>query len=336
MTTLAPYVRILGRGPGRSRSLDMTEAHEAMTLVLSGEARPEAIGGFLMLLRYRGECAEELAGFTRALRDTLPDWPGTRPAVDWPSYAAGRSRGLPFFLLSARLVARAGLPVLLHGWNSHQGATADLRLALPHAGITIADSIDDAGQLLGGEGICYVPLEAISPRALELLRLREVFGLRSCVNTMMRMMNPGGADLTVQGVFHPPYRGLQRDASVLLGQPASTTIKGGGGEFERHPGKPVSDFGQIGGTPHEITLPAVLDGPHTRLAEGHSLPETAESLTALWSGETEDGFALACITGTAALVLRAAGLAEDDPAALTLARRLWDTRHDTDLERKAG
>src|SRR6056297_967966 len=130
MTALAPYVRILGRGPGRARALTETEAEEALGLILTGQAGPEAVGALLMLMRYRGESAAEIAGFTRALRATLPEWQGARPAIDWPFYAAGRSRGLPWFLLAARLVARAGLPVLLHGWNSHQSGAADVRASL--------------------------------------------------------------------------------------------------------------------------------------------------------------------------------------------------------------
>jgi len=45
-TALAPFVRILGRGPGRSRNLTPGEAFEAMQIILSGRAAPEAVGAF--------------------------------------------------------------------------------------------------------------------------------------------------------------------------------------------------------------------------------------------------------------------------------------------------
>ena len=151
--SLVPYVRAMGRGPGRARSLTRAEAREAMGLILTGDAPREAVGALLMLMRYRGEVPEEIAGFVEALRDHLPEWEGTRPALDWPSFAAGRTRGVPWFLLSARLVAAAGYPVLLHGWNSHQSALADVRSALPHAGIAQAHSVAEAGALLGQGGI---------------------------------------------------------------------------------------------------------------------------------------------------------------------------------------
>lgn len=36
--SFAPYIRILGRGPGKSRSLTRVEARDALGMVLRGEA----------------------------------------------------------------------------------------------------------------------------------------------------------------------------------------------------------------------------------------------------------------------------------------------------------
>lgn len=317
--SLAPYIHAMGRGPGRARSLTRAEACDAMRQVLTGEAAPEAVGALLMLMRYRGETAAEIAGFVDALRATLPAWEGSRPALDWPSYAAGRSRGLPWFLLSARLVARAGVPLLLHGWNSHQSEIASVRAALPRAGIAMAADMGDAARRIACDGIAYLPLEAFAPDALRLLRLRDVLGLRSPVNTVLRVLNPGAAPASVQGVFHPPYRELQADAAALLVQPSLTVLKGGGGEFERHPSKEVALFGLRGGAPWQAAAPALIEETR-RLAD--VTPDPAE-LARLWSGETENPFARALVLGTAAVALDTAGF----PEAETLARRLWTNRH---------
>ena len=51
----ARFVRILGRGKTLTRSLTAEEAEEAMGMILAGEARPEQIGAFLMLLRVKEE-----------------------------------------------------------------------------------------------------------------------------------------------------------------------------------------------------------------------------------------------------------------------------------------
>jgi len=125
--SLSRFVHMLGRGPSKARHMTRDEAGEAIGLILDGQAAPEAVGALLMLMRYRGETADEIAGFVDAIRARVSGWDALPVALDWPSYAAGRSRGRPWFLLSAKLVARAGHRVLIHGWNSHQNPVASVR-----------------------------------------------------------------------------------------------------------------------------------------------------------------------------------------------------------------
>ena len=312
-TALAPYVRILGRGANLSRSMTLEESQEAMEIVLRGEAAPEAVGAMLMLMRMKGEEAQEIAGFVRAARVVAPAVGDV--ALDWPSYAAGRTRGLPWFLLSAKLVASAGYPVLMHGWNSHQNPIASVRGALDGIGIpTLASATFD--KLDGNIG--YLPLETLSPIMFDLLRLRDVFNLRSCVNTVLRVLNPASAPASVQGVFHPPYRELQMDAGVILGQQSMTVLKGGGGEFERNPSKGVALFGLRGGKAWEADAPAI-NADHVRLSEGSENTNPA-ALPALWTGELTDDFALSVVLGTADLALQTIGASET-------AADLWAARN---------
>ena len=320
--SLAPLVYAMGRGPGRARSLSEDEAADAMRAMLAGTAEPEAVGALLMLMRYRGETPAEIAGFVTAARESLDGWAAVAPGLDWPSYAAGRSRGLPWFLLSAKLLAQAGVPVLLHGWTANAGKLSDPRQSLESVDIPTVDTPATARAALGKHGIAYLPLENLSPDLLRLLRLREVLGLRSAVNTVLRCLNPCDATASVQGVFHPPYRALQQEASLRLGLGSLTVIKGGGGEFERNPAKPIEVFGVTQTDAWTLTAPAKL---HTaqRLAEG--VAECVD-LAALWSGAAHDPFGIALVRGTAALALLAAGRAIDLEAAEAMAETLWLAR----------
>lgn len=305
--SLAPYVRIVAQGKGRARPLTFEEAQQAMALILSGKAAPEALGALLMVLRLRGETDAEIAGFTAALRISTPKMP--QADLDWPCYAAGRTRGAPLFVLAAKLVSLAGYKVAIHGWNSHQTTGADPRAALKQLNL-----LDD--------NLSYHPLETLHPRAFGLLHLRDTFGLRSCINTVLRMWNPTQATASIQGVFHPSYRGLQSRAATLLGDWALTIIKGGGGEFEAHPGKELKIFGLRQGIELNKTVPATLHA-YRRLHE----QDEAMNLADLWVGRLDDPFAEATVIRTTALALWTVGAAPTVALATKLATTLWGNRH---------
>lgn len=297
--SLSEHVRILGRGPGRARSLTQREAYDAMHIMLSGQAAPEAIGALLMLMRMKGETAAEIAGFASAAQSNQLAMP--QVDLDWPCYAAGRTRGAPWLLLSARLVANAGHRVLLHGWN---GADMRIRTELANLGIPAVTTPDEIETALSQGNIAYMPLESGARPLFKLLKLRDVLGLRSCINTVCRMLNPGRANASVQGVFHPSYRGLQADAAHILGWQSLSVIKGGGGEFERNPTKEIAAFGLRNGKPWDAILPLLL--PETR-----RLSDATTNLPALWDAQTQDPFAKAIVLGTAALALDTLGSATD-------------------------
>lgn len=286
--SLADYVRILGRGPGRARSLTQEEAFDAMTLMLQSDAAAHAIGAILMLLRMKGETAEEIAGFAAAAQAVLPDM--AHADLDWPCYAAGRTRGAPWFLLAAQHVAQSGSRVLLHGWN---GADQKVREGLITAGIAIADTPQDAETILARDGIAYLPLETLHPALFRLLKLRDVLGLRSCVNTVCRMLNPARANASVQGVFHPSYRLLQSDAAALLGWDNLTVIKGGGGEFERNPAKDIAGFGLRNGVAWQDTF-------SPKMAQTRRLAAPTDGQAAQrWGAQTPDAFETSIVAATA-------------------------------------
>jgi len=310
--SLIPHLQTVAKGKGRGRDLTLDEAQDAMTTILSGNVAPETLGAFLMVLRYRGETPNEIAGFTAALRNKTANLHGTYD-LDWPCYAAGRTRGSPHFLLSAKLVAQAGYRVVLHGWNSHQGEIASIRDALGPLDIPLNQP--DAP-------LNYLSLETLCPEAFALLKLRDTLGLRSCINTVLRMWNPCNAPASVQGVFHPSYRGLQTLAAEALGQQNLTIIKGGGGEFERNPSKQADIFGLRDGQALRELASPLLNDP--RKLNDDTQVDPAE----LWTGSTKDSFSENIVIGTAALALWTLKAAPDLDQSTTLARTLWANRHD--------
>lgn len=314
----APFVRILGRGPGRSRALTREEARTALRMVLRGEADPHQIGAFLMLLRYRGEDPEEVAGLVEAAREAAGCGAGLPVDLDWPSYGAGRTRGAPWFLLAALALARAGHRVLMHGSNAFSsGMPVPEALAL--LGLRAAADRAEAARMLEATGFAFLPLAAMSPELDRLLGLRGLLGLRSPINTVVRLLDPFDARAGVDGVFHPPYIALHLGVAERLGRPRLLVVKGGGGEAERTPLKPVMAhlLDRAAGHRREMELPATLPGA-TRSAP-------ASDLLAVWRGEAE-GIGLATVLATLALALLALGVVKTPAEADAQAMEIWRRR----------
>ncbi len=319
----ASFVATLGRGPGRSRALTRDEAREAFTMVLDGTPDPHQVGAMLMLLRYRGEDPDEIAGLVEAVRDQARMGRAHgAPAVDldWPSYGAGRTRGAPWFLLSALALARSGTSVLMHGTNEFTSgiAVAD---ALPALGLQASPQRDHAWAALERDRFAFLPAAVLSPDLDRLLGMRALFGLRSPVNTVARLLDPADAAASVDGVFHPPYIDVHLGVAERLDRPSLLVLKGGGGEAERPPAKSTAvHLWRRGQGRSELLLPAT--GP-----TGPRADDTPALLAAVWRGEATPEDALATVTGTIAMALLALGRAGDAEHADTQARGIWAGRH---------
>ena len=196
--------------------------------------------------------------------------------------------------------------------------------ALGALGLACATTPAAARADINRGGFAYVPLEALSPRLLELLKLREVLGLRSCINTVLRAFNPVGANASMVGVFHPPYLGLQVDAARLLGQRRMAAFKGGGGEAERNPFKELAVNDLKAGDATKTQWPALIEGEHRRLNEFLQVDVT--QLTGLWRGEVVDPVGEAIVMGTAAVALAAVGRVSSPAEADALAKEIWSQR----------
>ncbi len=320
----AIYVRTLARGPGLSRSLSREEAREAMRLILAGEVEPEQVGAFLMLMRYRSESPDELAGLVEAARAAIrPPRPAARPDLDWPSYA-DRHRQLPWFVLSALLLAANGTRVIMHGIAGEAEGYVPTRAALDALGIPVSRTAEEVAARLDAGCFAYMGLEDICPQFTELIDLRSLLGLRSPIHSAARALNPFDAPHQIQGVFHPNYRPLHQEAARLLGQPHAAVFKGGGGEAQRNPDKACTVMRLTGGEPDEEVWPPLPAGAGFRPRDEEQDPAR---IAALWRGEGEEPAGpVAAVTGTAAIALRMLGRASSMEEAQAMAERMWRSR----------
>ncbi|MDF2368885.1 glycosyl transferase family protein [Sneathiella sp.] len=319
----AQYVRILGKGPKMWRDMTFDEARAAMNMVLSGEVEPLQLGAFLLLLRRKGETGEELAGMVAAARDHFLEENITAEVdFDWPSYA-DRHRQQPWFILSAILLADQGYKVLMHGIEGYVDGYAPTRPGLAVFGIPEATSLPDAAARLGGSNLVYLGLENFCPSVQALFELRPLLGVRTAVNTFGRDINPFRAPYQLQGVFHPPYKALHLGTVRALDQPNSLIFKGGGGEVQRNPMKPVLADALVDGEMVVQEWPAMTEENVYKWREEDLAPD---QLLRLWRGELDLPVPILAVIGTLAFALRQAEPTLAVCETEARAREVWESR----------
>jgi len=317
------FVAILGRGKTRQRHLTLGESREAMAMLLAGGALPEQIGAFLMLLRLKEEAPEEIAGFAQAARAGFAtDAPLPAVDLDWSSYAGKRIQ-LPWFILSVIALVDAGYRVAMHGTEGHTPGRVYTRGVVEMLGFPIADSLPAAARQIEARGFAYIPLEVLSPMLRHLIDLRPIFGLRSPVHSFSRMLNPFDAPATMQGIFHRGFMDIHAGAARILEMPRMAVFRGEGGEIERRPNKPTEVWLTVGAAEAIVEKwPPLLPEPR----QAPDLEMDPANLFKVWSGESTDDYAVASVTGTMAIALRAMGKADTVEAAETAAREVWERR----------
>ena len=319
----AKFVVILARGKTLSRPLTLDEAQEAMQMILNGEATPEQIGAFMMLLRFQEETPEEVAGFVKAARagfnlpDTLP-----RVDLDWSSYA-GKRRQLPWFLLSALVLAQNGVRVVMHGSEGHTPERVYTRDTLAGLGVPIASSLDEAARHIEQSNFAYIPLEVMSTKLKELLDLKSVLGLRSPLNTFPRLLNPFAAPYVLQGIFHRGFLDTHAVAGKILAQPHLAVYRGEGGEIERRVNKPTDVLSLHDGELSTERWPRLSENTQQ---EADPDLQNIDRLSAFWRGENEEPYGEDAVIGTLAIALRLLGRSLTQDAAEKDAKNMWQTR----------
>ncbi|NMM05212.1 DNA-binding protein YbiB [Polaromonas sp.] len=226
--SIAHYIKVIGRGKDGARPLSREQACDLLGQVLDGTVTDLEIGAFCLAMRIKGETPEEMAGFLDAVQRRLSPLPASdRPTVVLPSYNGARKLPLLTPLL-ALLLAREGLPVLVHGTptESSRVFVSEVLLALDIRAPSAIKKIAD------GE-VAFIPTELLCPALKRLLDVRRVVGLRNPAHSLVKIMNPLanglGKALVVSSYTHPEYA-LAMAQTFELVQANALLLRGTEGE----------------------------------------------------------------------------------------------------------
>jgi len=208
------------------QTIDRDEAYRAMTAIMTGEATDAQIGAFLVALRMRGETAEQISGFARAMRESSLRVHSAHPDVVDTCGTGGDS--LDTFNIStgaALVTAAAGVPVAKHGNRSVSSrcGSADV---LSELGVRIDLEPAEVEKCLDEVGIGFLFAPTHHPAMKYAIGPRRELGLRTVFNILGPLTNPAGATRQVVGVFAPELTQLMAETLADLQSARAMVVHG--------------------------------------------------------------------------------------------------------------
>ncbi|WP_027795940.1 DNA-binding protein YbiB [Paraburkholderia acidipaludis] len=288
----ARFIKEIGRGPNGARALSAEDTQALYAAMLDGRVSDLELGAVLLAYRLKGETAAELAAMLAAAHASfapLASPAGDYRAVSIPSYNGARKQPNLVPLL-ALLLAREGVPTLVHGVSTDPGrvTSAEIFAALNFA--AVRDHADIEAQL-AQKHVAFAPIEVLAPRLARLLALRARMGVRNSTHTLVKLLQPFvQPGLRLVNYTHPPYR--ESLSALFAAHPDAATggallARGTEGEAVADTRRQVQVDWLHDGICETLVEPerSSPDAPEVALPEGRDAPTTAAWIDAVLRGD---------------------------------------------------
>ena len=278
---LISIIKEIGRGKNAPGDLSREDAKALFTAILNNEIPPLQLGAILIALRIKGESLEELAGFLEACEASYPHLKAPASTVPLVIPAYNGARQLPNLTpLLASLVAREGVPVLVHGVPDDPGRVTTIEV-FKAMGIAPAKDIAEAEAQLAERKLAVITIDTLAPQLARVLKLRREIGLRSSGHTLVKMLQPFTTKaVRLVSVTHPEY--LERMRAFFTSYAShALLLRGAEGEAVAHPRRePVIEW--LDGKTAEVWRGTAEENPE--------LPDGRDAaVTAAWIDEALGG-----------------------------------------------
>jgi anthranilate phosphoribosyltransferase len=209
------------------RSLSESEAEAAFDIIMSGDATPSQMGGFLMALRVRGETVDEIAGAARIMRAKAVHIDAPPGAIDTCGTGGDASGSFNISTASALVVAGCGVPVAKHGNRalSSKSGSADVLTAL---GVNIDADLAVVRACLWEVGIGFLMAPRHHSATRHVAPTRVELGTRTIFNLLGPLSSPAKARRQLVGVFAPQWVKPMAEVLVRLGGERAWVVHGDG------------------------------------------------------------------------------------------------------------
>ena len=189
-----------------------------MRQIMTGDATPAQIAGFIIGLRVKKETIGEIAAAAQVMREFATKVPVKHPETLLDIVGTGGDSAHTFNVSTAAtfVAAAAGSRVAKHGNRavSSRSGSADVLEALgAHLTLTPEQIVEGVEKV--GIGFMFAPSH--HPAMKHAGPVRKELGVRTIFNILGPLTNPAGAQNEVLGVFHPDLVGIQVRVLQRLG-----------------------------------------------------------------------------------------------------------------------
>ena len=227
MTTDVQDFKALLNVAAAGKPLTSAQAETAFDIMMSGNATPSQMGGFLMALRVRGETVEEITGAARIMRTKAIQVDAPPGTIDTCGTGGDASGSFNISTASALVVAGCGVPVAKHGNRalSSKSGSADVLAAL---GVNIDAEFAIVRQCLWEIGIGFLMAPRHHSATRHVAPTRVELGTRTIFNLLGPLSSPAQAPRQLVGVFAAEWVRPMAEVLGRLGSERAWVVHGAG------------------------------------------------------------------------------------------------------------
>ncbi|MEV8093524.1 anthranilate phosphoribosyltransferase [Kitasatospora sp. NPDC085879] len=205
----------------RGENLAEADTSWAMDQIMSGEASPVQVAGFMVALRAKGETVEEIAGLVDAMYAHAEPLHIPGPAVDIVGTGGDRAKTVNISTMSAIVAAAAGAKVVKHGNRASSSASGSSDV-LEKLGVSLDLGARRVAEVAEEVGLTFCFAAKFHPAMRHAATARAGLGVPTAFNILGPLTNPAKVTSHAVGCFDTRLAGLiagvfaRRGASALV------------------------------------------------------------------------------------------------------------------------
>lgn len=185
----------------KRENLSVEEMQYIMQRIMSGEATPAQIGGFLVALRAKGESVDEIVGAVNVMRAlATPVKVNVNHLVDTCGTGGDGAHTFNISTAASFVAAAAGAHVAKHGNRSISSSCGSADV-LEAAGVNLDITPEQIGRAVSDVGVGFMFAVKHHGAMKHAIGPRKELGIRTIFNILGPLTNPAGAPNQVLGVF---------------------------------------------------------------------------------------------------------------------------------------